>query len=307
MYQPGGSVWVGTQTPGSKLDVAGDINFSGTLNYQHQPFLWSPGANGLTGNTAVGYFVLSSNTAGLQNTGVGTGALSQSTSGYSNTAVGVNALASNITGLDNTAIGVSALGNGTGNSNIGIGVAAGVLAVTGSNNIHIGSQGVSTDNGTIRIGSPGNQNSFFAVGISGAAVNGVPVLVDTTTGQLGVASSSRRFKEDIQDMADASNGLMRLRPVTFRYQKPLAEGSKPIQYGLIAEEVEEVYPDLVAKGADGQIETVKYQLLDTMLLNEVQKQQKKIDELEKENDLLRDRLARLEAAMERIAHAPVGQ
>jgi hypothetical protein len=144
--------------------------------------------------------------------------------------------------------------------------------------------------------------------VAGATVNGVPVLVDSTTGQLGVASSSRRFKEDITDMADASNGLMRLRPVTFRYQKPFADGSKPVQYGLIAEEVADVYPDLVAKGVDGQIETVKYQVLDSMLLNEVQRQQKEIRGLEQQvneehqqNDMLRDRLARLETAMEKIA------
>src|SRR5262249_53386875 len=83
-------------------------------------------------------------------------------------------------------------------------------------------------------------------------------------------------KEDIQDMGDASSGLMRLRPVTFRYQKPIADGSKPIQYGLIAEEVEKVYPDLVGRSADGQVQTVKYQVLDSMLLNEVQRQQTEI-------------------------------
>jgi polyhydroxyalkanoate synthesis regulator phasin len=97
-------------------------------------------------------------------------------------------------------------------------------------------------------------------------------MIDSTTGQLGTVSSSRRFKENIHDMGDASEGLMRLRPVTFRYKQPFDDGSKPIQYGLIAEEVAEVYPDLVARSADGQIETVKYQLLDPMLLNEVQRQ-----------------------------------
>jgi hypothetical protein len=93
---------------------------------------------------------------------------------------------------------------------------------------------------------------------------------------LGVASSSRRYKEDIRDMGSTSEGLMRLRPVTFRYKHPFDDVSKPIQYGLIAEEVAEVYPDLVAHSADGQIETVKYQLLDPMLLNELQRQQGEI-------------------------------
>jgi hypothetical protein len=97
-----------------------------------------------------------------------------------------------------------------------------------------------------------------------------------SSGQLGTVNSSRRFKEDIREMGDASRGLMRLRPVTFRYRKPFADGSEPIQYGLIAEEVAEIYPDLVAHSANGQIETVKYQVLDAMLLNEVQRQQKEI-------------------------------
>jgi hypothetical protein len=131
-------------------------------------------------------------------------------------------------------------------------------------------------------------------GVAGATVSGVPVLINTATGQLGVASSSRRYKEDIQDMGDASNGLMRLHPVTFRYQKPFADGSKPIEYGLIAEEVAEVYPDLVAHSADGLIETVKYQVLDSMLLNEVQR-------LNKENQALQERLSRLEAVMASVA------
>jgi hypothetical protein len=115
-------------------------------------------------------------------------------------------------------------------------------------------------------------------------------------GQLGTTSSSRRFKEDIADMGAASYDLMRLRPVTYRYKQPFADGSKPIQYGLIAEEVAEVYPDLVAHSADGQIETVKYQVLDSMLLNEVQRQQVEIRRLE-------DRLAKLEAALLSVADA----
>ena len=109
-----------------------------------------------------------------------------------------------------------------------------------------------------------------------------------SAGQLGTVSSSRRFKEDIADMGDSSRGLMDLRPVTYRYKQPFADGSKPIQYGLIAEEVAEVYPDLVAHSVDGQIETVKYQVLDSMLLNEIQRQQAQIRKLE-------ERLAKLEA------------
>jgi trimeric autotransporter adhesin len=114
----------------------------------------------------------------------------------------------------------------------------------------------------------------------------------TSGGQLGIATSSRRYKEDIQDMGDASGGLLRLRPVTFRYKQAYADGSKPIQYGLVAEEVAEAYPDLVVRSADGQIQTVKYQVLDSMLLNELQKQNKTISALE-------ERVTKLEAALER--------
>ena len=126
-------------------------------------------------------------------------------------------------------------------------------------------------------------------GVSGVNVSGVPVMVDPT-GQLGTVSSSRRFKEDIQDMGDASSGLLRLRPVIFRYKQPYQDGSKPVDYGLIAEEVAQVYPDLAVKGADGQIETVQYQKLTPMLLNELQKQAEQIRSLE-------DRLAALEALL----------
>jgi len=125
----------------------------------------------------------------------------------------------------------------------------------------------------------------------------VPVMIDSSTGQLGTVSSSRRFKEDIQDMGDASEGLMRLRPVTFRYIQPYVDGSKPLQYGLIAEEVAEVYPDLVAHSADGQIETVKYQVLDPMLLNEVQRQQAEIQDLQ-------ERLSKMKATLASMSCGP---
>ena len=144
------------------------------------------------------------------------------------------------------------------------------------------------------------QTSAFIAGIYGtttSANNAVPVLVDSN-GNLGTISSSRRYKEDIQDMRDASSGLLRLRPVTFRYKQAFGDGSKPIQYGLIAEEVAEVYPDLVARSADGQIETVKYQVLDSMLLNELQKQNETIAAQKDQIRSLEERLAKVEAALE---------
>jgi polyhydroxyalkanoate synthesis regulator phasin len=122
------------------------------------------------------------------------------------------------------------------------------------------------------------QTSFFVAGVSGVATglaSPVAVMIDAS-GQLGTMSSSRRFKEDIQDMGDASNALMRLRPVTFRYKQPYADGAKPIDYGLIAEEVADVYPDLVAYSPSGEVQTVQYQKVNAMLLNEVQKQHQQI-------------------------------
>ena len=159
------------------------------------------------------------------------------------------------------------------------------------------------DNGDIRIGTQGtnliNRTSFFAGGIRGVTTgnnDAIPVVIDSN-GQLGTVSSSRRFKEDINDMDTVSSGLMRLRPVTFRYQKPFADGSKPIQYGLIAEEVADVYPELVAHSADGQIETVKYQALNSMLLNELQKEHKQVQEQAEAIRLLEARLVVLEKAL----------
>ena len=330
-----GNVGIGTMTPASKLDVAGDINFSGSVRYQGSPVLQVPGgvfnnniALGVhalesytTGgaNTAVGYQALQrnttgyanmasgtgalvSNTTGNLNTASGDGALQDNTSGVDNTATGVTALSSNTTGNNNTANGIEALAeNTTGNDNIGIGFqAAFLVSGANSNNIHIGSLGSSGDNGTIRIGGyPVAQTSFFVAGVRGVTTgnnDAIPVMIDSA-GQLGTVSSSRRFKEDIEDMGAASHDLMRLRPVTYRYKQPFADGSKPIQYGLIAEEVAEVYPDLVAHSADGQIETVKYQVLDSMLLNEVQRLAQQLDEQRNQNESLQGRLAKLETAL----------
>ena len=246
-------------------------------------------------NTAVGWEALYSGD-GWDNTAVGSGALINNSS-IDNTAVGRGALGSNTSGDVNTALGWGALSNSiTGSDNIAIGYAAGINVTNTSNNIHVGNQGTATDSGTIRIGTPGGQTSAFVAGISNVNVSGVPVVVNSS-GQLGVASSSRRYKEDIQDMGDASTGLLQLRPVTFRYKKPFNDWSKPIQYGLIAEEVAEVYPDLVARSADGQIETVKYQLLDSMLLNELQKQNATITAQKEQIRSLEERLARVEAVL----------
>ena len=148
-------------------------------------------------------------------------------------------------------------------------------------------EGVPQESDTIRIGS--FQTRAFIAGIWNVITGsqGVPVFIDVN-GQLGTSPSSRRFKEDIRDMGDASSRLMRLRPVTFRYKKEYANGLRPVQYGLIAEEVAKVYPDLVAHSPEGEVYTVQYHKVNTMLLNEVQKQHRQITDLT-------ERLARLEA------------
>ncbi|HTT63142.1 MAG TPA: tail fiber domain-containing protein [Bryobacteraceae bacterium] len=140
-------------------------------------------------------------------------------------------------------------------------------------------------------------------GVTTGANNAVPVVIDAN-GQLGTVSSSRRYKEDIRDMGDASNGLMQLRPVTFRYKRAYEDGSKPIQYGLIAEEVAQAFPDLVAQDKNGHVETIKYQLLDPMLLNELQKQHATVaaqrEQIRRQEEQIRsldERLARVEAAL----------
>jgi hypothetical protein len=248
-------------------------------------------------NIALGNQALGDNTTGNSNIAVGEIALSSNTTGNNNVAVGFYTLFQNTTGLANTAVGEAALGSTTtGSGNIALGSQAGSSVTTGSNNIYIGNSGSAADNGATYIGTDGKQTSAFIAGISGVNVSGVPVLV-SGSGQLGIAASSRRFKQDIREMGDATDGLMRLRPVTYRYKQPFDDGSRPLQYGLIAEEVAEVYPDLVARSADGQIQTVKYLLLDSMLLNEVQKQRAAITAQQEKIQWLENRLAHLESIL----------
>ena len=236
-------------------------------------------ANG-DNNTANGVSALQNNTTGNQNTASGANALINNTTGSANAASGANALFHNTTGQNNTAFGTFALGsNTTGSVNIGIGNSAGINLTTGSNNIDIGNLGVAAEANTIRIGTDGSQTRTFITGIRGVttgSATGVAVLIDTN-GQLGTVSSSSRVKDDIADMGEASSALMKLRPVTFHYKSDKNPEGRTLQYGLVAEEVAKAAPGLVARSADGKIETVYYQFLAPMLLNEYQKQQRTID------------------------------
>lgn len=215
---------------------------------------------------------------GTNNTFVGVNAGNLSMTGSDNAVLGAFTLLNNASGVANTAIGAGALqSNISGSGNIALGQFAGFLN-TGSSNITIGNPGVAGESATIRIGNDSHSSAFIA-GVRGTttASAAIPVLIDSN-GQLGTASSSRRVKDDIADMGTASSVLMKLRPVTFHYKADRDPDGRTLQYGLIAEEVANVAPGLVAHSADGSIETVYYQFLGPMLLNEYQALQRAIDE-----------------------------
>ena len=271
-------------------------------------------------NTALGQTALFSNMSGSQNTGVGVGALGAIATSSQNTAVGHASMSNMTSGGFNVALGYATLvALPSGNNNIAIGANAGLNVDTAANNaIFIGNQGLSGDTTTIKIGTQGTQTTAFVAGIRGkttGVADAVAVLIDSA-GQLGTVSSSRRYKYDIESMADVSAMLAKVRPVTFRYKQAQNDGAHPLQYGLIAEEVAEVFPDL-AVFKEGQPETVKYHLLPAFLLAGWQAQQKtiaaqaaKIDAQEEKTaaqardiELLKDRLARIEAAMPPVTRA----
>jgi trimeric autotransporter adhesin len=231
------------------------------------------GNDGGNNNTASGAYTLYNSMRGNNNAAFGTSALSYNLTGNSNTAAGYKALYGNTSGSSNVAVGSGALkANTTGLNNIALGYQAGIRLTTGNNNVEIGNLGVAADHAVIRIGTQGTQKATYLAGVRGVNVTGgVPVMV-TATGQLGVVSSSRRYKEDIRSMGNTSNRLLKLRPVTFRYKQPDDRGQKPEQYGLIAEEVAKVMPELVIYNDKGQPETVAYQTLAPLLLNELQRE-----------------------------------
>ena len=262
-------------------------------------------SNDTTGNsnTAVGHLALRLNDVGTANTAMGRFALSSNLSGLSNTAIGTGALQNNDVGGSNTAVGLNALSNSvSGSDNVAIGKGAGEGLTTGSDNIYLGADilaSVFNESNTMRLGRAGSQLRAFIAGVRGVTTgnaNAVPVLIDSS-GQLGTVSSSRRFKEDIRDMGDVSRRLYDLRPVTFRYTQAYRDGSKPINYGLVAEEVADVFPELAARGADGAIETVHYETLNVLLLNEVQRQQQELSEARRRIDALEKQLGGLLAAL----------
>jgi len=247
-------------------------------------------------NTAIGDSALFNNTTGGVNTAVGLQALENNTTGDRNTATGLSALSGNATGNDNTATGHEALhfnlssgntamGSGalsentTGSNNTAIGFNAGDN-LTGDNNIDIGSgvQGVAGESNTIRIGNTDITDTFIR-GISGATASGGAAVFVNGNGKLGTMTSSARFKNEIKPMGTASEVILALRPVSFRYKKEIDPQSIP-QFGLVAEDVEKVSPDLVIRDREGKPQTVRYEQINAMLLNEFLKEHKKVAALE---------------------------
>ena len=252
-----------------------------------------------SGNTASGGNALLQATAS-DNTATGCATLINDTTGGNNTATGFRALFTNRIGNFNTATGVDALyRNTSGSANIALGYLAGQNLTTGSNNIDIGNNGVTGEAGKIRIGTAPTQNAAFVAGISGVAVTGAAVVVNSS-GQLGVAPSSERFKMDIKSMDLASEAILALRPVTFRYKEGI-DPNRTAQFGLVAEEVERVNPDLVSHDTKGNPYTVRYEAVNAMLLNEFLKEHRRNEEQEATIVELKSEMKALTAAMKEQA------
>jgi uncharacterized coiled-coil protein SlyX len=253
-------------------------------------------------NTAVGYLSLRSNTTGPYNTALGAGALSSNITGDGNTADGVLALFSNLTGGANTATGINALfSNTVGSDNTGTGLGALTFNTAGDNNTATGygALGNSTGSSNTALGAfagadvttasnvicigfdvRGNNvdNSCYIGNIFGDTSSGGTAVFVNSNGRLGTMTSSRRFKEEIKPMDKASEALLALKPVSFRYKKEI-DPQRTQQFGLVAEDVEKVNPDLVVRDENGKVNSVRYEQVNAMLLNEFLKEHKKVEEL----------------------------
>jgi hypothetical protein len=218
-------------------------------------------------NTAIGFGALYLNTTGFGNTAMGSLALNLNT-GNANTAIGYQTLLRNTTGIANTAIGRGALGFSTGDSNTALGYSAGSAVTIASNVICIGANVAGADvSDSCYIGNIFNRTSF----------NGVAVLVDADN-KLGTTTSSKRFKEEIKAMDKASEAMLTLKPVTFRYKKDI-DPTGTSQFGLVAEDVEKVNPALVVRDKEGRPYSVRYDQVNAMLLNEFLKDHRKMEQL----------------------------
>ena len=279
-----GAIALFSNTTGSFNTATGDVAlFSNTIGSE---------------NTAMGYAALGLNRTGSFNTATGDGALGVNNTGNDNTANGLASLANNATGSENTAIGSGALISNTdgnnntatgyaafsglvgGSNNIALGAEAGGNLHEGDNNIDIGNVGFGRESNVIRIGTQGTQTEIFIAGISGASGTGTPVVVNGN-GRLGVRPSSQRFKTEVKPMDKASEAILALKPVTFRYKKEIDPDNAP-EFGLVAEDVEKVNPDLVTRDERGKPYSVRYEAVNVMLLNEFLKEHHKNEQQRKD-------------------------
>jgi hypothetical protein len=248
------------------------------------------GANALSsnttgnGNTAAGDIALFFNTTGNVNTATGSEALYSNTDGFGNTATGAGALNLNTTGDGNTAHGYSALANNTtGATNTAVGANALLFVTTGSGNIALGADAgsaITANNDVICIGAPGPasvSDACFIGHIFGTTSSGGTAVFINSDGRLGTQVSSKRFKEEIKPMERSSEALYALKPVTFRYKKEF-DPQGILQFGLVAEDVEAVNPDLVVRDKEGKVNTVHYEVINAMLLNEFLKEHRKVEQ-----------------------------
>ena len=253
-------------------------------------------------NTAIGAGALVNNIDGNSNTATGAQALENNATGGSNTAIGRSALMNNTTGDSNTAIGLNALQSNNGNRNIALGAGAGAFLTTGDDNIDIGNFGVADESGTIRIGNEFQTRTFIAAirGVTTGVADAINVVIDSN-GQLGTMSSSRRFKQAIQPMDKASESILALKPVIFHYN---SDAKETPQFGLIAEEVAAVNPNLVVRDENGEIYTVRYDAVNAMLLNEFLKEHRKVEQMEKQIAALTAGLQKVSAQLEMSRPVP---
>lgn len=220
-------------------------------------------------NTACGALAMVNNLFGNANTAVGFISMVSNSSGNANTAYGLASLRSNITGNANTAIGIGTLHFSTGNRNVGLGAHAGSSLVIGNDNIYIAADGASSESGIIRIGTDTTHVDTYIQGIYNTAISGgLPVQIDVS-GHLGTMPSTQIMKKNIADISVESEGIYNLRPVTFSYK---TDANNTKEYGLLAEEVEKIFPSLIAYDRDGKPFSVRYQSLPVLMLNEMQKQ-----------------------------------
>lgn len=316
----GGSTFLGNGSGANSVGYDNTfIGYDAGANTTTGPFNtmlgWRAGWFNTTGgaNTFFGYMAGFDDTTASENSFFGMYAGESNSVGFDNAFFGYNAGYSNTQGSGNAFFGEYAGGQtSTGGGNTFLGQAAGDANTTGNDDIYINNSGPASGNEsfTIRIGDGRIQTSAFIAGIYGStSASGVPVYVNSN-GQLGTQPSSLRFKEQVRDMGDSTTALMKLRPVTFFYKPESGMGERTLQYGLIAEEVAKVYPELVAYDNDGQPYSVRYQYLSTMLLNEAQKQYRRAEQQaeviktqEKKIDQLEQRLSRLETMMATQASA----